>query len=179
MKNIFTSLCILGAFFVNSATADDASHRALAEELIKITKVDKIMDPMMGRVKSMMNQQFSKMGVGEDKRPVFNQYVDKMVKILETDLAWDKIKNNYVDIYTKVYTEAELKELTKFYKTPVGQKFIEKMPEIMQESMTVSQGYLQQVMPKIQSISKELDEELKKEGATQKSETEKKPEPAK
>lgn len=46
-----------------------------------------------------------------------------------------------VPIYSKYYTHEEVKDLIKFYNTPVGQKTIQVMPALMQESMSVGQQW--------------------------------------
>lgn len=44
-------------------------------------------------------------------------------------------------IYQKHITEAELKDITKFYHTPTGKKFAEKTPFILQDSMAAGQQW--------------------------------------
>lgn len=59
-------------------------------------------------------------------------------------------------IYHKHLTLNETKELIQFYKTPIGQKFVSVMPQIMQESSEAAQEWGQQtIIPKL--ILKLLD----------------------
>lgn len=44
-------------------------------------------------------------------------------------------------IYQKYMTEAEVKDITKFYNTPTGKKFAEKTPFILQDSMAAGQQW--------------------------------------
>ncbi|WP_316822812.1 DUF2059 domain-containing protein [Pedobacter gandavensis] len=44
-------------------------------------------------------------------------------------------------IYQKYITEAEVKDITKFYNTPTGKKFAQKTPFILQDSMAAGQQW--------------------------------------
>ena len=66
----------------------------------------------------------------------------------------DKIK-----VYADTFTEEELKGLISFYKSPVGQKFIEKTPELMKRSMELSQKRMQ---PFIQNMVKKTTQQSQK-----------------
>ena len=153
-------LMVLSLFF-SFANADEVSHRAAAEELLLLTNVDKMLKPMCEQMKTMLEQQFVQMGAPEELRPVLNRYIGKMVKVMEEEFGWEKMKNDYIDIYVKTYTEGELRAISEFYKSPAGKKFIEKMPQLMQESMAISQKNMPTLMKKMKKISEEMVNEIK------------------
>jgi hypothetical protein len=149
------------SLFCPFANADEVSHRAAAEELLLLTNADKLLKPMWKQMEAMMEQQFVQMGAPEELRPVLNRYTSKLVKVVEEEFGWAKMKNNYIDIYVKTYTEGEIRAISEFYKSPVGKKFIEKMPQLMQESMAISQNKMPTFMNKMQKISEEMANEIK------------------
>ena len=51
-------------------------------------------------------------------------------KFLNKYLNWESVKEDTITAYTQEFTEPELKKLTEFYKTPVGKKASEKMPQL-------------------------------------------------
>lgn len=53
----------------------------------------------------------------------------------------DDLTSMLVPVYKKYLTQEDLKELIKFYQTPVGKKFAKNTPFIMQESMQVGQQW--------------------------------------
>lgn len=63
-------------------------------------------------------------------------------------------------VYDKYYTLEELKDLINFYKTPTGQKSLRLMTPIFAETMQQMQENL---LPKIPTVMKELQEEDKAE----------------
>lgn len=64
-------------------------------------------------------------------------------------------------IYVRHFTPEEMRQLTAFYRTPAGQKLLEKLPVITQESMAVGQKFGQVVAAELQ---KRVIEELRKRG---------------
>jgi len=51
-------------------------------------------------------------------------------KFLTKYLSWASVREDTITAYTQEFTEPELKKLTEFYKTPVGKKASEKMPQL-------------------------------------------------
>jgi len=58
-------------------------------------------------------------------------------------------------VYARYFTAAELREMLAFYKTPVGQKTLTVLPQVMTEFMAV-------VMPKIPKVQKDVMESFSK-----------------
>ncbi|MCH7927981.1 MAG: DUF2059 domain-containing protein [Candidatus Dadabacteria bacterium] len=67
---------------------------------------------------------------------------------------------HYISIYAETFTEEELKGAIKFYKSPIGKKFIEKQPELMRKSMQISQKQMTTLMPKIQKLTEEMMDQI-------------------
>lgn len=65
------------------------------------------------------------------------------------ELKADDLVNMIIPIYDKYYSEADIKQLTDFYQTPVGKKVIASSPKIMQESMQAGQSWGQKIGGKI------------------------------
>lgn len=88
-------------------------------------------------------------------------YVKRMkVKIVEVMPLNELINNVYYPAFSKHFTLAEIKELTAFYESPIGQKFISTTPTVMQESTAImNEKYTPQLQKNGDKIA---DEELKK-----------------
>ncbi len=101
------------------------------------------------------------MTVSEADQPIFEKYNAKLFALMKEEMAWDTMKNDFIDICMKVFTEKEINEINRFYKTEVGQKMIEKLPALMQEAMALSQNNLKRLMPEIKKISEEMAREIR------------------
>jgi hypothetical protein len=163
MKTLFNVIIILFFIFCSVAHADQATHRAAAEELLILTKTDQMMKPFFKQMGLMMERQFDQMGVAEEARPILEKYRDKLIRLLEEQLGWDKMKDDFITIYVETYTEDEIRDISAFYKTPAGQKFIEKMPLLMQKSMEISQKKMPAMITKMQQITVEMAQEMQDE----------------
>jgi hypothetical protein len=158
LKKLVLVLC-----FVLSCTpafSGEKEHRALAEELIKITEGDTVMEKMKAQVTMIFQQITSQMNIQEKDKSKLDGYTKRFDAILKEDMAWDKVKSQYLDLYTSVFTEAETKGLVDFYKSELGKKVTAKMPELMQQSMTVARNYMQVVVPKLEALTEEMRKEF-------------------
>jgi uncharacterized protein len=66
-------------------------------------------------------------------------------------------------IYARNFTVAELRQIQAFYHTPAGQKLLDRMPAIAQESMALGQKVGQTIAKELQG---RVIEELRKRGHT-------------
>ena len=128
MKTLVVAAVIVLSVFVPVAHADETSQKVIVEDLLQTMKTDQMMKPLFEQMRSMMEQQFTQMGASEDMKPILKRYIDKLVNIMEQTLSWQTLKDDMISIYMQAFTEDELKGMLTFYKSPVGQSVISKMP---------------------------------------------------
>ena len=73
----------------------------------------------------------------------------------------DEIIDKVAGIYARTFTAAELNEVTAFYRGATGQKFVQRLPSVMQESLVVGQEFGRTVAAEMQ---RRMIEELRKKG---------------
>lgn len=90
-------------------------------------------------------------GTKETMTQMFDQIKEQapadQVEILKKVLDINEIISRLIPIYDKYFSDAELQELIAFYKGTTGQKLIEVMPLIMEDSMNASETYFKEKMP--------------------------------
>ena len=64
-------------------------------------------------------------------------------------------------IYARHFTAQELRDMTAFYRTPTGQKMLERLPTVMQQSMQLGQTYGKKIGDE---VMQRMIEELRKKG---------------
>lgn len=161
IKKIIFFLCFLVT--CSPVYSGDKEHRSLAQELIKITDGDTVLERMKDQLTMVFEQLTAQMDVQKADKPKLDTFTARFQAILDNDMAWEKIQNKYIDLYVSVFTEEEIKGLVDFYNSDLGKKVSEKMPELMQQSMVVASEHMQTVVPKLE----ELTEEMRKEFASQ------------
>jgi len=147
-KFVLIVMCCLPAW----ALAVSSSHRQAAEELLSVSGMKDSMDKM---INNMLNMQVR-------RSPQMVPYKDVMLKFLRKYLSYDSIKGDFVNIYTEEFTEDELRQITAFYRTPVGKKTIQKMPALMKKGAQVGVSKVVAHMAELQSMIKAEAEKNKK-----------------
>ncbi|MCK4809888.1 MAG: DUF2059 domain-containing protein [Candidatus Omnitrophica bacterium] len=161
MKKLFVIILLSAVTLIRIGYADDTLRRALAEELLVLMNTKENIERSFEIIKEMQKSQLQQMNVpGKESFEKAQAIREKVMDLISQELSWDKLKDDYITVYADTFSEKELEGIINFYKTPVGKKFTEKTPELMKKSMDISQKQMQELMPKLQSITKGMLEEL-------------------
>ena len=129
----------------SAAFADTKSHRKAAEDLLTVmgveAQVDKSIDQALD-VQIKMN-------------PQIGPFKDVMKKFFTKHMSYASLKEDFVTIYVDAFTEKELKDITAFYKTPVGKKMAEKMPEVSAKGMQLGAKRVQDNQAELRQMIQE------------------------
>ena len=66
-----------------------------------------------------------------------------------------------VKVHTEVFTESELRELTEFYASPIGQKYLSKQPELALAAMEVTGEMMRDVQARLKENSNNKQSEAR------------------
>ena len=121
---------IIVCFFLLGINAFSQSNEAKLKELITLTRSDKML--------SIAFQQFM-----DHYNNRYKDLPDSFWDEFKKDMSIEKIFALYIPVYKKYFTDSDVDELIKFYKTPAGQKMIENMPNLMNDSMKIGTDYAQ------------------------------------
>jgi hypothetical protein len=164
MKTYAALFCVVLACSAPLARADEASQRAAVEELLKVMRADEMMNNMMAKQKeafAKMIPSFMSKDMPAASALSAQEMQSKIMDAVYSQLTWESLKPDFIQIYAEVFTEKEIKDLTAFYGTPLGQKLLEKMPELTGKSMQIMQKRMVTIMPEMQKIIKETIQEAK------------------
>jgi uncharacterized protein len=122
MRTMFYGCLITIALVLHPfvALGDAQSHRKAAENLLIVMEVDKSLPKVVEQVVENHMQQTPQLA---PQREVLQRFLTKYVN-------WESVKEETITAYTHEFTEPELKKLTEFYKTPLGKKANEKLPQL-------------------------------------------------
>jgi hypothetical protein len=138
------------------ACADDTVRRQLAEELLSLNNIRTQVDQMHIQINRIMMSQLDGLELPESAEVKLEEIQKLTTDILSEDLSWDKLKDEYIDLYAATFDEEELKGIIEFTRSPLGQKLNEKTPVLMKKSMAIGQKHAEAVMPKIQAAIQEF-----------------------
>lgn len=122
------SVLFAGAAMAQQTAQASPSHLAAAREVAigsgMVRSFDAITEPLLGSLQQM-----------NVTRPEIKQDLDQVVAQIRPEL--DKEKQKMVDNAARAFasrmTEAELKTISDFYKSPAGKKYVETQPGILDD----------------------------------------------
>ncbi len=152
-------------FLVFPARAQESTKSANIEELLKMSNMESLSQQIYSQIRTRTSKQLDAVVGSEKAKAEAAQVVDKLLAQIQDRFSWDKMKPEYVRLYDEVYSDAEITGILTFYKSPAGQAYLIKMPQLMAKSMEMAQRPMADVMPEIQRITKEAAEKSKNDAS--------------
>lgn len=170
MRTLFIGLVM--AWSQSAALAEPPSAASL-DKLLAVTQAEKLTDSVVQQVNAtlrpMMEQELQTKTMTAEQREradkFMSSFAEKMNKIMADEMSWDRMKAMNLQIYGEAFSQQEVDDLIVFYESPTGKAFVEKMPLVMQKSMTLMQQRMGPMMARIQAAAKQTAEEFKSQQA--------------
>ena len=161
--NVLRNALIVLLFSSTTAIAAPASESSI-KQLLAVTQVQKLVDGMRAQFDSLMNNAIQKTLNGKTPTAKQQQAIarmkNRMVALIQGELAWEKLEPMYLRLYKESFTEEEVAGMLSFYKTPAGQAVINKMPVLVQKTMLEVQKTISGVTPQMQKIQGDFVAEM-------------------
>ncbi|MCR5889077.1 DUF2059 domain-containing protein [Hymenobacter sp. J193] len=122
-----------------------AGQRKAAESLLEVMQSEKTTDQAINQMLTMQVEQ----------NPNLKKVEPEMRAFMAKYMSWSSLKEEMVQLYAREFSEKELKELTKFYQSTTGQKFVSKQNMLLQSSMLLGQRRVQENLPELQRMIEE------------------------
>ena len=139
-----TQLILISFFFIclgmSHAYADN--REKAAEELMNAMHME---DLLTNTIEKMIQLQIQ-------QKPKLEPYKKVMTEFFNKYMSYDNMRDKLIKLYTEAFNENELKELTNFYKTPVGQKAIKKVPELTSKGAQMGATIVQQHIEELKKM---------------------------
>ncbi|MCE9544095.1 MAG: DUF2059 domain-containing protein [Planctomycetia bacterium] len=120
----------------------DSSHAAAVHQLFKVMH----MEEMMGKsIDAMIEQQVH-------VNPAIARFRGVMSAFLRKHMNWATIEPDMTKIYMQEFNEDEIKKMTAFYETPLGQKVITKTPQMLAKGAALGQSRVQANIAELQQM---------------------------
>lgn len=134
MKKHLWMALLLAACAVRPAAAQGVAptHRAAVEELFAAIGAEReITAGVEAEIRAAVGRQ-----------PAMAEYEGMMLAHARRYLRWADLKEEFIRVYARTYTEAETRQLAAFYRTPVGQKSLRVQPQLGAEVRRITQARL-------------------------------------
>jgi hypothetical protein len=156
-------LCLLAALAVHAE--EPAASEASIRELFAVMETEKMVDRMYGQLDAMMQASMQQAIAGHPVTPEQQKIIDetrtKLVALYKEDMTWSSLEPTVIAIYRKSFTEAEVKGMIGFYRSPAGKAVVAKMPVVLQATMEAAHTRMTTLMPKLQQLQQDTTARLK------------------
>lgn len=136
-------------FSAGARAADPGGHTRAAQELVEVMHVERsVKDALDIMIKAQLQA-----------NPDLSQFEDLLRAFFAKYMGWDALRDDYAQLYADTFSEPEIKQLVTFYRTPVGQKLIGSLPEIMRKSAELGQAKVGEHLEELKSqVTKRVQE---------------------
>jgi uncharacterized protein len=155
-----------GAFAADPAPANAAAVRELLDAMNYRTMWKASMEQMSKTLPGIMRQQIEATiqadttltdAQRKEKLQQLQAQLPKMTEILNSVFTdpglMADMEAEMIALYSRHFTADELKQIAAYYRTPVGMKSMQLMPQVMAESMAIGQRV---TMPRIQKAMEQF-----------------------
>jgi uncharacterized protein len=116
------------------------SHLAVAREVVVLSGMTRTFDV----IPPEMNEQIKKnLGTRPDLAKDLDQVIESMKP--EMELQKQQMVNAAAKVYASRVSEADLKEIAAFFKSPIGKKYVETQPQILDSMVVEIQNWTKQL----------------------------------
>lgn len=126
------------------------SHRQAAVDLLVQTGAERNAMAMASAMTDAMVQ----------GNPMLADYRDILIAWSSKVMTWDNMKPKMVDLYASAFSEQELRDLSAFYKTPLGAKTLRVLPKIMHRGAEIGADLAQEHQDELQTMIRQRAAEL-------------------
>ena len=156
MRAVCVTICLLAAGPAGAQPPSPDTLAAARELIVTMRAADYFKTIMPAIVQQL------KPAIVQNRPQVERDYDAIMPLMLESmNARVSEIIDQVAALYARNFTAAELNEVVAFYRGPTGQKFIQKLPLITQESMVIGQRFGQSIATELRS---RIVDELRKRG---------------
>jgi hypothetical protein len=154
MRKYILSILIVCGFTLH-VNAQSSAKRESIKTLLGLmqqgTSIDKYFENLSGTLYNQMAAQYPDSANSAKIKKISANSIEMGKKI-----AHQLINEDMVAIYDKNFTEAEIKELIRFYESPAGKALVAKLPDIQRDVMA---ALTEKYMPEMQAeLMKQIQE---------------------
>ncbi len=151
MRSILAAaLCVLALPLFATQPNPSQKQREIIEELMQVTNMGKVVhdfaDASLAQVHESMMKKYA--NLGEEFAEEAKQDSVRLRELIRASDLEGVIRQLFIQLYAKYFTEDELRDMVAFYRTPTGQKSMQVFPQLMAESMQSAETLFQPIFEK-------------------------------
>jgi uncharacterized protein len=161
MKEVLRRACLLLVLPATMAAAGQQPKIDLAKEadirqLLQVTGMTAMVEKQMGQMADQVKPLLERsLPPGERRQEIVEAFTKKFLARAKSEDLIEQV----IPVYAKYLTDDDVRDVIRFYGSPVGQRLLKVMPEMMKESGDVGQRWGEQVAREVlQEMAQEYPE---------------------
>jgi hypothetical protein len=155
-------MALVAALPLQAQDQPSSTNLALAGQLVDLMHLDKAMNVGLNSMKQMQSKMLdsSTTNSSSDTKAMVQKSMEAGMSEVTAVMTPEKMHAMYVSVYASTFTAEELQGAIGFYKSPVGQKWIEKQPQVsmaIMEQTTAMMPKMEQMMDSLKKSMGALD----------------------
>lgn len=150
LRHALILLLLIGFATAGRAQEVTPAHREAARDLLELTRVEQYMEESMN---TMIELQI-------EANPALVPYQDVFREFLEKHLSWERVEPEFVALYIEHFSETELRQLTRFFSSEIGQKAISLQGVMFNEGAQIGQKRVQENIGELEAMIVQRAQEL-------------------
>jgi hypothetical protein len=155
MKRLALLLCLVLPLPL-AAHADDATKRAKVQQMLELQHLDRNLDQVMKLLESeataATNAKLDSRHTTPGQKTRIDAFQKQLFDYIRSQLSWEAMQSDYIDIYAQTFTEDEIDGILAFYKTPAGAAMVAKTPELAAKASLLGAKRMLALKPEIQKM---------------------------
>nr|WP_256930775.1 DUF2059 domain-containing protein [Pseudomonas sp. ABC1] len=140
--------------------ADEATHVRNAKEFLQLARAQQLATPVYAQVQGMFAERYAQLQGGQEQQALLDSYQARANAALDKAIGWDKLEPELVKLYTRQFSEQELRQLIEFYRSPLGRKVLTQLPELNMRSAQITQDKLEAAVPEVNKLLDDMSKTL-------------------
>ena len=159
MKNFILAIALLCT--PQLTLSDEKAGLATIEELLQGSNLESMVESLYQQMDQVLQQMSTQLQIPESEKRVMDNFVSDVSKLIREDASWDEIKKPIFEIYQRHFDVNEVVDLTAFYDTDSGKAMVKNMPDLLKDTIEVSQEMMDIIRPVLEQ-AQDFQQELKK-----------------
>ncbi len=180
ISSVILSACML--FHTNAIAEISKDDRVIYEKFFEVTGAENQYNQMLSIILSQFKQGFGaaiKQNIAnlEEIRPeqkesfvkimdnAMSSYLERISSYMKSEMPFNElVENVYIPVYSKHFGTNEIEDISKFFDSSLGRKFVSNSPKLMQESVLIfNNNYAGKLQEKSIKIAEEEFSKIKPE----------------
>lgn len=133
-----------------------ATNVALATELVSVMHLEQSIGQGLGMMKQMQGKLAASASTNSspESTAMMQKTMDNSMNAASSIMSWEKMKPIYVNAYASIFTTEELQGAVDFFKTPIGQQWVQKQPQVSMAIMAKTTEMMVAAQPQMMEAMK-------------------------